>query len=241
MKTFLRITLVSAIAATSSAHAGTLDTSILDLKVGMPFESAMQWVRERIPNAKTQMVNQSDGADGKPFYTYLQLTTSGTTSEGIEKLKAENGFRGESWTLYGGGPASGTQTVGIARSVRYDDGKGPDVEELKKALVARYGEPSETRGDGEGLFWVSKGSALDQSSSACAPDYRRLKYSLECGTYIFASLDAGTDRLVGEFSISILDHDLAISTIVAETAALEKAAEEKMESDRQNRAAVPKL
>lgn len=241
MNKLVRISLVSAIAVASPAHAGALDTSILDLKVGMPFESAMQWVKDRIPNAKTQMADQARGADGNRFFTYLQLTTSGTTSKGIEKLKAENGFRGETWTLYGGGPASGTQAVGIARSVRYDDGKGPDVEELKIALVARYGEPSETKGDGEELYWVSKDSALGQSSSTCAPDYRSLKYSPDCGTYIFASLDAGRDHLVREFSISILDHDLAISAIAAEKATLQKAGNEKMESDRQNRAAVPEL
>lgn len=241
MKTLFRIALASAIAAASPAYAGTLDTSILDLKVGMPFESAMQWVRDRIPNAKTQMADQARGSDGNRFFTYLQLTTSGTTSKGIEKLKAENGFRGETWTLYGGGPASGTQVVGIARSVRYDDGKGPDIEELRKALVARYGEPSEAKDDGEELYWVSKDSALAQSSSTCAPDYRNLKYSPDCGTYIFASIDAGHDRLVTELSISILDHDLALSSIVAEKAAVQKAADEKMESERQNRAAVPEL
>lgn len=241
MKTLLRMTLLSAAVIASPLHAGTLDTSILDLKVGMPFENAMQWVRERIPNAKTRMADQARGSDGKQFFTYLQLTTSGTTSKGIEKLKAENGFLGETWTLYGGGPATGTQAVGIARSVRYENGKGPDVEETRKALVARYGEPSKTEDDGEELYWVSKDKALDQSSSTCAPDYRSLKYSPDCGTYIFASIDAGRDRLVTELSISILDHDLAISTIKAERAALQKAADEKMESDRQNRAAVPKL
>ncbi|CAM3541116.1 hypothetical protein G6L26_008675 [Agrobacterium radiobacter] len=241
MKTILRITLLSAIVIASPVHAGTLDTSILDLKVGMPFENARKWVNERIPNAKTRMADQAQGSDGKQFFTYLQLTTSGTTSKGIEKLKADNGFIGETWTLYGGGPATGTQAVGLARSVRYDDGKGPDVEEMRKALVARYGEPSKTEDGGEKLYWVSKNTALDQSSSTCAPDYRSLKYSPDCGTYIFASIEAGRDRLVTELSISILDHDLAISTIAAERAALQKAANEKMESDRQNRAAVPKL
>ena len=241
MNTLLRMTLLSAVALASPVYAGTPDTSILDLKVGMPSEVAMQWVRERIPNAKTMMVNQARGSNGKDFFTYLQLTTLGTTSKGIEKLKADNGFIGETWTLYGGGPATGTLAVGLARSVRYDRGKGPDVEEMRKALVARYGEPSKTEDDGDELYWVSKDTALDQPSSTCVPDYSSLKYSPDCGTYILASINAGKDRLVTDLSISILDHDLAISTVKAERAALQKAADEKIESDRQNRAAVPKL
>ncbi len=241
MKTISIMTMLSAAVVASPVYAGTPDTSILDLKVGMPFENAVQWVRERIPNAKTLMADQARGSDGKQFFTYLQLTTSGTTSKGIEKLKAENGFIGETWTLYGGGPATGTQAVGLARSVRYDNGKGPDVEEMRKALVARYGEPSKTEDDGEELYWVSKDTALEQSSSTCTPDYRNLRYSPDCGTYIFASIDAGPDRLVTELTISMLDHDLAISAIKAEKVALRKTEDEKIESDRQNRAAVPKL
>lgn len=128
MKTILRITLLSAIVIASPVHAGTLDTSILDLKVGMPFENARKWVNERIPNAKTRMADQAQGSDGKQFFTYLQLTTSGTTSKGIEKLKADNGFIGETRRCMG---------AGLPREHRLSGLRGPCVTMMARGLTSR--------------------------------------------------------------------------------------------------------
>jgi hypothetical protein len=148
------------------------------------------------------------------------------------------------------------QVVSVAREESFAEGKQPTVDSLKKALIAKYGEPSQENDSGANsrLYWeydpsgakITKGSPrlgicqIDVGSDAAT------SLSTGCGVTVGAGIQGASNNpgLVRSFAVTSQNGAQAIAVLKSTEDALKLAADARKAkelNDASKKARAPKL